>query len=103
MRPPGISTQQPSVESSERSETVAERRIAPRITRLKSHWAPSERLTPSAPSDGKKRRRAKKVAERVGEAPLAVVSIPAMLASHRFYFWYYRFPMPLAEEGSRSS
>jgi hypothetical protein len=25
-----------------------------------------------------------------------------MNANRRFYFWYYGFPMPLAEEGVRS-
>ena len=25
-----------------------------------------------------------------------------MTATARFYFWYYAFPKPLAEEGSRS-
>ena len=26
----------------------------------------------------------------------------AMIDRTRFYFWYYAFPKPLAEEGSRS-
>jgi hypothetical protein len=41
-------------------------------------------------------------ARAVGESAEPVVSMRAMTATARFYFWYYAFPKPQAEEGSRS-
>ena len=45
---------------------------------------------------------------RPGKKALAIMAAcginSGMNASHhRYYFWYYGFPMPLAEEGTRSS
>jgi len=35
--------------------------------------------------------------------PAAVLSIrPMNLSSARYYFWFYGYPMPQAEEGARS-
>jgi len=37
-----------------------------------------------------------------GAAKNPVLSMHPMNANRSFYFWYYGFPMPLAEEGVRS-